>query len=125
MKVDDAVKTYLALRDKKAQMDKKYKADRAVITGAMDKIEAALLQMFQTAGVESIRTAHGTPYISTRESVTVADRDSFFEFVIEQEAFDMLESRASKNAVMQYKEETGELPPGLSYRAERTINVKS
>lgn len=125
MNVDQIVEKYMLLRKKKEAIDAEYKANRKRVTDAMARIETALLKMFEDAGVQSIKTAHGTPYINTRESVTVADRDAYFEFVIENEAWEMLESRASKNAVMEYKEAHGELPPGLNYRAERTINVKS
>lgn len=125
MNLDDVVGKYIELRDRKAQMKKEFSAKVEKIDAAMNKIENAILATFdKMGGVQSIRTTHGTPYVQLRESVTVADRDSYFDFVRENEAWDMLESRANKTAVMQYKEEHGELPPGLNYRAERIINIK-
>lgn len=125
MNLDDVVGKYIQLRDKKAQIKKEYSTKVEKIDEAMTAIENAILSTFdKMGGVQSIRTTHGTPYISLRESVTVADRDSYFDFVRENEAWDMLESRANKTAVLQYKEEHDELPPGLNYRAERMINIK-
>lgn len=125
MNLDDVVGKYIELRDRKAQMKKEFSVKVEKIDEAMAKIENAILATFdKMGGVQSIRTTHGTPYVNLRESVTVADRDNYFDFVRENEAWDMLESRANKTAVLQYKEEHGELPPGLNYRAERTINIK-
>jgi hypothetical protein len=36
----------------------------------------------------------------------------------------MLERRVSKAAVEQYKDEHGNLPPGINWREEITINVR-
>jgi hypothetical protein len=125
MQLDDLVNTYLQLKDRKAAMKKVYTERVAPIDKKMADIEAQILKHFQETGQISAKTAYGTPYISLRESFTVADRDTYFEFVRQHEAWDMLESRANKTAVQAWKEEHGELPPGLNYRAERTVNIRS
>lgn len=124
-KADTLVKKYLQLRDKKAEIQQKHKEELAPYNEAMEKIEAMLLQTFEQMGVESVKTRYGTPYISLRETVSVASRDDYIGFVKENEAWEFLESRANKSAVLAYKEEHGELPPGINYRAERKINVRS
>lgn len=124
-KIDEAVKAYLELREIKAQLEKRHKERKAKVDDKMKSIEAQLLQFFEETGQESARTKYGTPYTQLRESVTVSSRDDFLDFVRENEAWDMLENRASKTAVLEYKDEHEELPPGLSYRAERIVNVKS
>lgn len=125
IKIDELVQTYLELREIKAQLEKKHKERKGKVDDKMKMIEAKLLQFFEETGQESARTKYGTPYTQLRESVTVSSRDDFLDFVRENEAWDMLENRASKTAVLEYKEEHEELPPGLSYRAERIVNVKS
>lgn len=125
IKIDELVQTYLELREIKAQLEKKHKERKGKVDDKMKFIEAKLLQFFEETGQESARTKYGTPYTQLRESVTVSSRDDFLDFVRENEAWDMLENRASKTAVLEYKEEHEELPPGLSYRAERIVNVKS
>jgi hypothetical protein len=123
--LDEVVGKYIQLRDKKAQIKKEYDTKIAKYDEAMEKIEGVILKVFdELGGVQSLRTTHGTPYVQLRESVTVADRDSYFDFVRKEGAWEMLESRANKTAVLQYKQEHGELPPGLNYRAERIINIK-
>lgn len=124
-KIDLVVKNYLQLRELKAELEKKHKQRKAKIDDKMKYMEAQILKFFDETGLESARTKYGTPYTQLRESVTVSSRDDFLDFVREHEAWDMLENRASKTAVLEYKDEHEELPPGLSYRAERIINVKS
>lgn len=124
-KIDAVVQKYLQIRQKKAEMDKEHKQRIKRLTDAMSKLEAMLLEQFDEMGVESVRTKNGTPYTQLRESVNVGSRDDFLNFVRENDAWDMLESRVSKAAAIEYKNEHGELPPGLNYRAERVINVKS
>jgi hypothetical protein len=125
MQLDEMVERYLKLKERKAMMKKVFTEKTAPLERDMAAIEAQILQHFETTGQTSAKTAHGTPYISLRESFTVADRDTYFDFVKANEAWDMLESRANKTAVQAWVEEHDDLPPGLNYRAERTVNIRS
>lgn len=123
MKIDELVEKYIALRDKKAAIKAEYDAKVARIEEVMDKAEAAMLKKFEELGVENVKTKAGTAYKSVRSSATVADWDSFLHFVKQQDAWEMLEHRASKKAVEEYKAANDDLPPGINWRAEVTINV--
>lgn len=125
LQVDELTKKYMRLREIKAQYDKEHKERTAKVKEAMNRIEALLLQFFEQTGQSSAKTEFGTPYLSLRESYSVADRDTFLQWVRENEAWEMLESRVGKSAVEAFKEETGDLPPGINYSAERKINVRS
>lgn len=125
MTLDDMVAKYMQLREMKAELKKRYQVKAERIDEGMNRIEAEILKRFTEQGIQSSKTAHGTPYIQLRESVTVADRDIFFQEAINSGALEWLEARANKTAVLQYKEAHGELPPGLNYRAERVVNIRS
>ena len=122
--IDGLVERYLALRDKKAEYKAQYDAKVEVIDLAMTKVENYLLKLMQELGVESIRTAVGTPYISRRSSASVSDWEAFLGFVREGGAWEMLERRANKTVVQQWREEHNDLPPGLNWREERVVNIK-
>ena len=124
MRTDELIGKYIRLRDKKAQMKKEFEAQVAPLDAALRKVEAILLKSFDELGVESMRTEEGTAYAATRSSTSVADRDAFFGWVIQQEAWEMLESRANKTAVIHWRDAEGMLPPGINYYEERTINVR-
>lgn len=123
MTLNELVAQYVEVRDKKEEMRAAYKAKAKKYDEALAKIEAILMKNMDTLGMESARTAGGTCYVSTRSSATVADRDAFLEFVENNGAWDMLESRCAKTAVEQYLEAEGHLPPGINRRVERTLNV--
>lgn len=122
--LEDVVAKYVALRDRKAQLEAKCKADVAEINRALDKLEVYFLNRMNAQGLEALPTAAGTAYKSVRTSVKVADWDSFLEFVREGEHWTMLERRASKSAVEEYKEANQDLPPGLDAHSEVVVNVR-
>lgn len=124
MKLSELVQLYVELRDSKSALKAEYDEKLAPIEKKIDAIEAKLLEVFETAGMDSVKTEYGTAYKSTRTTVSVADRDTFKEFVKEGDHWAMMEIRASKVAVEQYLEAHQELPPGVNYKAEQVVNIR-
>lgn len=125
MKLSEAVKLYIQLRDKKAEIKAEYDAKIAAIDEKLDKLEAKLLQVFNETGIDSVKTEFGTAYTTTRTSVTLADRDTFLAFVKETDNFNLLELRPSRSAVPEFAAANGgELPPGVNMRVERVVNIR-
>lgn len=123
--IDKLVEAYRKLRDKKAEIDQEYKERIAKVREKQELIENKILEFFNETGMESAKTPHGTAYVSEVMNARVADRDAFFRFVREHDAWEMLESRANKTAVRQFVEEhDGELPPGVDITTVRKINVR-
>lgn len=124
MKVSELVAKYIELRDKKAAYKAEYDAKVEALDNTLAQIEAKFLEVFQQAGIDSVKTEAGTAYQVVRTSTSVADRDVFFDFVRDKGEWTLLEARAAKTAVEQYKAAHGELPPGLNWREERVINFR-
>lgn len=125
MKLSEAVTLYIQLRDKKAQMKSEFEASVAPITDKMEKLEAKLLDVFNKTGMDSVRTEHGTAYTAVRTTASVADREAFMEFVKANEEWSLLEVRASKTAIEQFRDSNdNELPPGVNIRSERVVNIR-
>lgn len=124
MKLSDAVKLYIQLRDKKAELKAEYEAKVADIDEQLNKLEAKLLQVFNETGMDSVRTEFGTAYVTTRNSVSVADRDAFLSFIRETGDFSLLEVRPSRSAVPEFAAANGEPPPGVTMRTERVVNIR-
>jgi len=125
MKLSDAVGLYVKLRDQKAKMKAEYQDAVAPIQEKMDKLEAKLLEVFNTTGMDSIKTEFGTAYTSTRTTASVADRDVFMNYVKANEEWSLMEVRASDTAVQQFREASdGDLPPGINLSVKRTINIR-
>ena len=125
MKMSDAVSLYIQLRDKKAQMKAEFDAQIAPLQEKMDKLEAKLLEVFNNTGMDSVKTEFGTAYATVRTTASVADRESFMDYVKANEEWALLEVRVSKTAVEQFRSANdNELPPGVNVREERVVNVR-
>lgn len=125
MKLSEAVTLYIQLRDKKAQMKSDFDASVAPINDKMDKLEAKLLDVFNKTGMDSVKTEHGTAYTAVRTTASVADREAFMEFVKANEEWSLIEVRAAKTAIEQFRDNNdNELPPGINIRSERVVNIR-
>lgn len=124
MKLSEAVELYIKLRDKKAQIKAEMDAKIAPINENMAKLEAKLLEAFTKVGMDSVKTEFGTAYTTTRVSASVADRSVFMDYVRDNDEWDLLEVRASKTAVEQFRTIHDDIPPGVSIREERVVNVR-
>lgn len=125
MKLSELVAVYIEARDAKASLKAEYEEKLAPLDEKLAKIEAKLLEVFQATGMESVKTEHGTAYTATRTTVSVADRDAFMDFIKAGDHWSMMEVRAAKTAVEQYKaanEDT--LPPGVNWRSEVVVNIR-
>ena len=80
----------------------------------------ALEEGLKNVGVAGL----GTGYWATHISATVADKDTFFDFVREHQAWDLLESRASKTAVKSYIEGHNAPVPGVNFSQTQVFNIR-
>jgi hypothetical protein len=124
MKLDELVAMYIELRDTKASLKNDYEGKVKMVDEKLNKIEAKLLEVFDQLGTESVKTGHGTAYKTTRSFASVADRDTFMQFVKDGDHWSMMEIRAAKTAVEQYKAANDELPPGINWREEVVVNIR-
>ena len=124
MKLNEVVAKYIELRDMKAELQHNYKFKAAKIDEQLDKIEAKLLEVFDSSGMDSCKTEFGTAYTTTKTMASVADPETFFNYVVENQEWALLEKRAAKLAVEQFKEQNGDLPPGINWREERVVNIR-
>jgi cell division GTPase FtsZ len=124
MKLSEVVEKYIEYRDMKAALKAEYDLKAAKIDEQLEKIEAKLLEVLDQTGGKSFSTPAGTAYISVRSSASVADREAFMEFVKRQEEWPLLEVRASKTGVQQFRDLNNDLPPGINWREERVVNIR-
>jgi phage host-nuclease inhibitor protein Gam len=124
MKLSEAVALYIKMRDKKAELKAEFDAKVAPLNEKMDKLEAKLLDVFNQTGMDSVKTEFGTAYATTRVTASVADKEIFMAHIKAHDDWGLLEVRASKTAVDQYRSVHDDIPPGVSMREERVVNVR-
>jgi hypothetical protein len=115
---------YVALRDKIRDMETKHEEELKPYKEKLEQLAGIIHKFLEEHGLENLKTAAGTCYISTRWTATVADADAFMRFVIENENFDLLERRASATAVKAYVEDHNSLPTGVSLNALSSVGVR-
>lgn len=124
VKVDDVIATYMKLRNEKEAIEAEIKNRVSELKAKMEKIEAWLKEQADAQGVTSFKGKHGTAFLTTTDYANVADWDAVLQFVLENEAFDMLEKRVSKIAVRGYIERNKAVPAGVTYGTKIDVTVR-
>jgi hypothetical protein len=130
MNADMLTAKYVELRDRKAAIKKAAEIEEAKLQVLLDGIENKLKEIMTETGVKSMKTDHGTAYLTYRESATVADWDVLLNHIKEKGAWELLERRVSKAAVKEVMAEdrNGEYteppPPGVNFVRIEGVNVR-
>lgn len=115
---------YVELRDQVAEIEARAKAEMAPLKETMGKIELYFKGLAAEEGVDSWKTKHGTVYLSRTDSVKLADPSMFFDYVVEHEAWDLIEKRASKTGVRTFLDHHNALPPGAEISTRVEVNIR-
>jgi hypothetical protein len=118
------VEKYVQLRDKKAEIVKRQKAELNPYDLAMGTLEAWLMDVLNTNGVTNMKAPAGTFYTTTRTSVTVQRWSETLDYIIKHEAWELLEGRVSKTMAEAWMTEKQEAIPGISVNREASLNVR-
>jgi len=121
---DDIVSKYVQIRDEKKLKEDGHKAEMAELNKRLDVIEGYLLADMRARGENSFSTPSGTAFIKHNEWIKVADKEVFLAWVKESGDLNFLTVSASKTNCLEYKENTGVLPPGLNYSASLEVGIR-
>lgn len=124
MNYDTACERYLAVRKEIEDLERAHKLAKAKLTEKLVAVENWITAKAQEDGLDTIKTPHGTGYWSTHHTATVASREELFAHCKEHDAWDLVESRASKTAVKSYIEAHGAPPPGVNFSSTRVFNLR-
>lgn len=122
--IDDIVDRYIKLRDKKAELAAKLKADTEKLDAAMERCEQFILNHLNANGMESCGTAAGTAYKAPVTSATVADWEALLDYIKVNQMWNMLERKVNKTAVIEFKNANDDLPPGVNWREETVVRIR-
>ena len=123
--MDKLARVYLKIRAAKSTLTQQYETELADLDKQEDEIEQAMKTQMLALGTKSMRTEFGTVMLGTKTRYTTQDWASFKEFVIQNDAVDLLERRIAQRNMAQLLEESPELvPPGLNSDPEYQISVR-
>lgn len=132
MKLQDApddklIGAYVKIRDARAQRKAAYETDDAADKEKQEKIEAEFLRRFHERGTDSTKAnGVGTAYKIVRTSATVGDPDVYRGWILQnpEDRMIFMEMRANKTAVLQYRTEHDDIPPGINWREDLTVGFR-
>src|SRR5688500_14230500 len=82
------IKQYVQLRDKIKEMDDTHKEAMKPYRALLEQLDGTLMQHLQSNNADSIATEAGTVYKSTKRSATIADGQLFWDYVVQNNAWD-------------------------------------
>lgn len=119
MNVADLIKEYRALRDQLATERKAYKQRESKMKTQMGVISMVLRQKGDEMGVDNFKTEQGTAYRNRTEKIRVGNWDEFLPWMIEHQAFHLVQKRVSPNSVKEMRDtQLAELESELDHRLE-------
>lgn len=120
---EQLIQRYVQLRDDKAALAERHKAEMEPYNNALTLIETALQDALNQAGGESIKTKAGTAYKSTATTCKVEDWASFITFVQETGDTELLVRNVNKT---RYEElvANSRMVPGISVSTVQRVNVR-
>lgn len=119
--LDTLCKIYMKMRTKISELN----AEIAKIEEQRDQVSAAMRDQLKSLGIESVRTEHGTVTLAKKTHYYTQDWDSFKQFVLENQAVDLLERRIAQRNMTQFLEENpGLVPPGLNAESKLDVSVR-
>ena len=126
MKLDDLVTTYLTIRNERNTLKNQWEIKDSELKADLDQLEQAMLVACNEINADSIRTGSGTIIKSLKETYTCGDWDNFKQFVVDNNALDLLQQRISQTNFKEFmstRQDEG-LPPGISTLREFAITVR-
>jgi len=124
-KMDDMVKAYIRIRDKRSENKKEFEEHDSNLESQMQLISDEMLNMCKKINADSIKTKYGTIIRSIKSRYWTNDWDSMYDFIYENDAFGLLEKRLHQTNMKDFLAENPDLlPKGLNLESEYTVVVR-
>jgi len=123
--MDKLARIYRRIRAKMSERTKEYDADVAVLQADLDEIIFAIKEQMKALGSKSLKTTEGHIIISTKTRYEALDWGAFKEFVMENDALELVERRIAQAAMRNFLESNpGLVPRGLNAVSELAVSVR-
>lgn len=123
---EELVSAYIGLRNERSALKDSYEEADNKLKADMEKLEQTMLEICNDIGADSVKTAYGTMIRKVNERFYCTDWDNFKNYVLENEAVDLLERRIHQGNFKEHMTQIdGQgLPPGVNVMREYGITVR-
>lgn len=118
------VAQYIALRDHITAIKQRHKDELKAPNEMLEKLNSVLLGHLNTVGGQNVGTPAGTVYKTAKKSASIADMTLFWNYVMENRDFDMIDKKANTTAVEAFITEHGTTPPGVNFSVMEVVGVQ-
>ena len=122
--LNERIAQFVKLRDYIKKEDDEHKKKLEPFREALEKLNNALLDSLNQIGVDSLNSASGTVYRSSKTNASLSDPDAFMKFVVDNDAFELLDRKANKTAVAEFIKQHGVQPPGVKFTTFQVAGVR-
>ena len=123
--VDKLVAAYIKIRNAKETLTAEYDEKIAAFDADMKTLKEKLLEISKESGVTSFKTEYGTAYRTIKNRYWTNDWASFYSFMREHGAMELLEKRIHQTNMREFLEDHPEAhPPGLNVDQEYEITIR-
>jgi hypothetical protein len=124
--INRLVSAYTNLRRAREQLAREFKKKDSELKEKMALLDVYLLKTLQDTKQKSARTESGTAYIFPDTNFACADWNKAFRFMVQHDAFEMVQKRLNKKYLTDYMEEhKGKLPPAIKAHTELSVRVRT
>lgn len=120
---DQMVESYIKIRDAKDNAKKAFDTETKRMTAALTKLDGLILKHLQDNGAEAIKTPFGTAFTKARSSVSVKDRDKFYNWAVQSNNLGAIDMKANSKVVRELLQDDIEVP-GVKYTETTLVNVR-
>lgn len=118
------VDQYVKLRDLIKSKDEEHKKAMKPYRETLEQLNSVLLAHLNGINGQSVTTEFGTVYRTEKSSASLADGAAFMDYVIANQAFDLLDRKANVTAVEEFIKENNSPPPGVNYQSRFEAGIR-
>lgn len=123
--MDKLARIYRKIKAKMSERTAEYEAEMETLKGDLNEIVSVIKDQMKVLGSKSLKTADGHIIISQKTRYEALDWDAFKEFVLVNNALDLVERRIAQLPMRKFLEENpGLVPRGLNAVSEMTVSVR-
>lgn len=123
--IDKLAEIYIKIRDKRAELKEKYESEDVELKTQQDLLSEKMLDTCRDMNADSIKTPAGTIIRKVDTRYWTTDWDSMYQFIVENDAYPLLEKRLHQTNLKQFLEENPNLlPAGLQADSKYTVVVR-
>jgi len=122
--IEKRVAQFIAVRDHIKKIKERQKEELKQPMEILEKLNSVLLGHLNANNLKNAGCAAGTVYKTTKKNASIADASAFWEYIVTNGDWDMIDKKANTTAVEDYITEHGTPPPGVNFTTFETVGVQ-